>query len=63
MRCRMIKVSDTYSLEDLCEMDETDMEALLRFYGPNKVPRLPCLRATENEYDAFDGSFGFCVGF
>ncbi|KAN0096022.1 siroheme synthase middle domains-like protein [Hyaloscypha variabilis] len=58
----MIKVSDAYSLEDLCEMDERDMETLLRFYAPNKVPRLGCLKAMEEEYDAFDGSFGFCVG-
>jgi precorrin-2 dehydrogenase / sirohydrochlorin ferrochelatase len=59
---RMIKVSDTYSLEDLCEMDERDMTSLLRFYDPNKVPRLACLRAIDNRYNAFDGSFGFCVG-
>jgi precorrin-2 dehydrogenase / sirohydrochlorin ferrochelatase len=59
---RMIKVSDAYSLEDLCEMDEKDMETLLKFYAPDKVPRLGCLRAMEGEYDAFDGSFGFCVG-
>lgn len=59
---RMIKVSDAYSLEDLCEMTDRDMEALLGFYGPDQVPRLDCLRAMEGELDAFDGSFGFCVG-
>lgn len=59
---RMIKVSDAYSLEDLCEMSDADMEALLRFYAPDKVPRLGCLKAMEGELDAFDGSFGFCVG-
>jgi precorrin-2 dehydrogenase / sirohydrochlorin ferrochelatase len=59
---RMIKVSDVYSLEDLCEMDEEDMETLLQYYAPGKVPRLACLRAMKNRYDAFDGSFGFCVG-
>lgn len=58
----MIKVSDAYSLEDLCEMDEEDMRTLLEYYGPNKVPRLACLRAMKNRYDAFDGSFGFSVG-
>lgn len=57
----MIKVSDAYSLEDLCEMDERDMASLLRFYHSDKVPRLACLRAMDNRYDAFDGSFGFCV--
>jgi precorrin-2 dehydrogenase/sirohydrochlorin ferrochelatase len=59
---RMIKVSDAYSLEDLCEMTDEDMETLLRFYAPNKVPRFGCLKAMEGEFDAFDGSFGFCVG-
>jgi len=54
----MIKVSDAYSLEDLCEMDEKDMKTLLSFYAPDKVPRLACLKAMEDEYDAFDG----CVG-
>jgi precorrin-2 dehydrogenase/sirohydrochlorin ferrochelatase len=58
----MIKVSDAYSLVDLCEMDEKDMETLLSFYALDKVPRLACLKAMEDEYDAFDGSFGFCVG-
>jgi precorrin-2 dehydrogenase/sirohydrochlorin ferrochelatase len=62
MKDRMIKVSDAYSLEDLCEMDEEDMKKLLGFYSPNQVPRLECLRAMEEKYDAFDGSFGFCVG-
>ena len=62
MNSRMIKVSDAYSLEDLCEMTEEDMETLLRFYAPDKLPRLGCLKAMEGEFDAFDGSFGFCVG-
>jgi precorrin-2 dehydrogenase/sirohydrochlorin ferrochelatase len=59
---RMIKVSDAYSLEDLCEMDEEDVKTLLEFYAPDKVPRLACLRVMKNRYDAFDGSFGFYVG-
>ena len=58
---RMVKVSDAYSLEDLCKMDEKDIASLLRFYASEKVPRLACLRAMDNRYDAFDGSFGFCV--
>jgi precorrin-2 dehydrogenase/sirohydrochlorin ferrochelatase len=57
----MIKVSDAYSLDDLSEMDENDMAALLKFYASDKVPRLGCLRAMEGEWDAFDGSFGFYV--
>jgi precorrin-2 dehydrogenase/sirohydrochlorin ferrochelatase len=58
----MVKVSDTYSLEDLCAMDEEDMSTLLKFYGPGKVPRLGCLKAMRGEFDGFDGSFGFCIG-
>ncbi|KAL3427203.1 siroheme synthase [Phlyctema vagabunda] len=58
----MIKVSDNYSLEELCRMDEDDMATLLKFYAPNKVPRFGCLKAMEGELDAFDGSFGFSVG-
>lgn len=58
----MIRVSDAYSLEDLCEMDEGDMKMLLKFYEPNQVPRYDCLRAMKGEYDGFDGSFGFFVG-
>lgn len=61
-RNRMIKVSDAYSLEDLCAMNEEDMKTLLRFYAPDQVPRYDCLKAMEGELDAFDGSFGFCVG-
>lgn len=58
----MVKVSDTYSLEELSQIDEEDMVALLKFYALGKVPRLGCLRAMRGEYDGFDGSFGFCVG-
>lgn len=55
-------MSDAYSLEDLCEMTEVDMEILLRFYAADEVPRLGCLKAMKGELDAFDGSFGFFVG-
>ena len=58
----IIRVSDAYSLDDLCGMDERDMELLLSFYESDKVPRLDCLRSMRGEYDAFDGSFGFYVG-
>lgn len=61
-RRRMIKVSDAYSLEDFCEMDEEDMATLLKFYGHDKVPRLQCLKAMNDKFTAFDGSFGFFVG-
>lgn len=58
----MIGVSDAYSWEDFCEMSEADMQTLLGFYERGAVPRLGCLRAIQGEWDAFDGSFGFCVG-
>jgi precorrin-2 dehydrogenase/sirohydrochlorin ferrochelatase len=58
----MIKVSDAYSLDELAEMSPDDMELLLQFYAPDKVPRLGCLRAMRQKFVGFDGSFGFCVG-
>lgn len=61
---RMIKVSDAYSLEDLCDMEEKDMADLLEYYSSNTVPSLKELRGTEeaDELTGFDGSFGFFVG-
>ncbi|KFY24716.1 hypothetical protein V493_05068 [Pseudogymnoascus sp. VKM F-4281 (FW-2241)] len=44
----MIKVSDAYSLNDLCAMTEDDMAKLLEFYGPNEVPSIESLRALDN---------------
>lgn len=66
IECRMIKVSDSYSLEDLCDMKEEEMAQLLGFYGPDEVPTLKRLRGEEDleafEPPGFDGSFGFCIG-
>ena len=59
----MSKVCVEWSLEDLCEMNETDMEELLRSYAPNEVPNFEQVRLKEQpgQYD-FDGSFGWaCV--
>jgi precorrin-2 dehydrogenase / sirohydrochlorin ferrochelatase len=52
-----------WSLEDLCEMDEEDMDALLQFYAPDKVPSLRQTRLEEDPDEwTFDGSYGFaCV--
>lgn len=58
----IIKVSDAYSLDDLCSMTKRDMADLLKYYESDEVPRLDCLRAKRGEYDPFDGSFGFYVG-
>jgi len=54
----MSKVCETWSLEDLCEMDEKDMEELLGFYRSGNVPSFQEVRLGEPEA-AFDGSFGW----
>jgi precorrin-2 dehydrogenase/sirohydrochlorin ferrochelatase len=56
IRHRMIRVSDAYSLDDLCSMSEKDMEQLLGYYKPNTVPSLELLRLQEPD-GAFDGPF------
>ena len=57
---RMSKVSEAWPLEDLVDMDEADMEALLGYYRPGEVPSLESIRYGDSvgEY-AFDGSFGW----
>lgn len=55
----MSGVCETWSLEELCSMDERDMKALLRYYGPNQIPLFDDVRLRD---DGFDGSFGWsCV--
>lgn len=53
---RMSKVCEQWTLDDLCEMTEEDMEELLGFYGPNTVPTLDQVRLGEPD-GAFDGPF------
>ena len=52
-----------WSLEDLCEMEEDDMDELLRSYAPDLVPSLSNVRMGEEPgVSQFDGSFGWaCV--
>lgn len=62
----MTRVSDAYSWNDMCGLTEEDMDNLLTFYPPNKVPQLDLLKAmrggrTPEDMDVFDGSFGFSV--
>ena len=59
---RMSKVCENWSLEDLCDMDDDDMEAMLGFYRPGSVPSLLELRTGQEPgvYE-FDGSFGWAV--
>ena len=58
----MSRVCEEWSLEDLVEMDEEDMDRLLGFYKPGTVPRFEEVRLGNqaDEY-VFDGSFGWWV--
>jgi precorrin-2 dehydrogenase/sirohydrochlorin ferrochelatase len=59
----MSKVCVKWSLEELCDMDEADMKALLQYYAPDKVPSLQQIRLGEDPDEwHFDGTFGWaCV--
>lgn len=59
----MSKVCVEWSLEDLCSMEEQDMDELLHSYRPNVVPTLEQVRRGEEPGKfEFDGSFGWaCV--
>jgi precorrin-2 dehydrogenase / sirohydrochlorin ferrochelatase len=52
----MSKVCEQYSLDELCEMTEEDMETLLGFYQPGAVPSLQQVRLQETD-GAYDGPF------
>lgn len=63
----MSKVSDTYTWEQMCQLNEEDMDNLLLFYPPNKVPSFSVILAlrggqTVEDLDVFEGQFGFSVG-
>ncbi|QDS72325.1 hypothetical protein FKW77_007753 [Venturia effusa] len=58
----MIKVSDAWSLEDLVDMTEKDMDDLLKYYEPFTVPSLEQIRLGEEPGTfEFDGSFGWAI--
>lgn len=59
----MSKVCENWTLEDLCRMDERDMDYLLTFYGSNYVPTSSQVQSGEGiKSFAFDGSYGWsCV--
>ncbi|KAK3669855.1 Bifunctional dehydrogenase and ferrochelatase [Recurvomyces mirabilis] len=59
----MSKVCLQWSLEDLCDMTEQDMDDLLRNYGPDLIPTFEQLKLGESPDEwQFDGSFGWsCV--
>ena len=47
---------EQWTLDELCEMTEEDMEALLGFYKHNTVPTLETVRLGEPG-GAYDGPF------
>lgn len=53
---RMSRVCEQWTLDDLCDMTEEDMEMLLEFYSPNLVPTLDTVRLQEPD-GAYDGPF------
>ena len=55
----MSRVCEEWTLEQLTEMDEEDMDRLLGFYKPNTIPTFQQLRLGDE--NAFDGSFGWCI--
>ncbi|KAF2732917.1 siroheme synthase middle domains-like protein [Polyplosphaeria fusca] len=52
----MSKVCEQWSLDDLCDMTEDDMESLLGFFQPGTVPSLEALRLGDPD-GVFDGPF------
>ncbi|KAI9793249.1 MAG: Bifunctional dehydrogenase and ferrochelatase [Peltula sp. TS41687] len=56
----MSKVCESWSLDELCAMDEHDMEDLLKHYKPGKVPTFGEIRGEDEPgFSGFDGSFGW----
>jgi precorrin-2 dehydrogenase / sirohydrochlorin ferrochelatase len=52
----MSRVCEQWSLDELTEMTEEDMETLLGFYKPGTVPSLEAVRLREPD-GAYDGPF------
>ncbi|KAL9129430.1 MAG: hypothetical protein Q9217_002104 [Psora testacea] len=58
----MSRVCEQWTLEELVEMDESDMERLLGFYPSGTVPAFEqVLRPRDSQDWAFDGSFGWSI--
>ncbi|KAL0637274.1 Bifunctional dehydrogenase and ferrochelatase [Maublancomyces gigas] len=56
----MTRVCEGWSLEELCDMNEEDMEALLKGYGDGVVISYKELRGEQDAIaEGFDGSFGW----
>ena len=58
----MSKVCEQWTLEEIVEMEEEDMDMLLRSYAPGDVPTFEDVRLGDRVADfAFDGSFGWAI--
>ena len=58
----MSRVCEQWSLENLVDMDEEDMEKLLGFYKPNAVPSFERIRLGNDGFEpSFDGTFGWYI--
>ena len=58
----MSKVCEQWTLDELTDMDEGDMETLLGYYPPGTVPTFDQVRLPGDLEDwAFDGSFGWSI--
>ncbi|KAI1911947.1 Bifunctional dehydrogenase and ferrochelatase [Ophidiomyces ophidiicola] len=53
------RVCEVWSLEELVEMDEEDMDEMLGFYAKDMVPTLEQIRLKEESIAPFDGSMGW----
>jgi precorrin-2 dehydrogenase/sirohydrochlorin ferrochelatase len=53
---RMSRVCEQWTLDELCDMTEEDMETLLGFYAPGTVPSLDAVRLGEAG-GPFEGPF------
>ena len=54
----MVDVCRKYSLDQLVQLEDEDMDKLLLYYRDGKVPPFNVIRTEELVYE-FDGSFGF----
>ncbi len=55
----MSKVCESWSLEELCDLQDADMERLLGYYKPGTVPNFERIRLGDELDIGFDGSFGW----
>ena len=57
----MSKVCEQWTLDQLVEMSEQDMETLLRYYASNEIPTYEQVEVGTSGLFSFDGSFGWSI--